>query len=130
MHSEFEAYLLHRGKELSESKCWSAVIAKDEGRFVGWVLVRSSISQPYLMCYVKPSFRRKGIGSELIKRARRYLKNVKKSKEISVFPHDFKSSKFFNKIAADHKDIYLDVWYDRPPINLLSYMYDRPSIQT
>jgi len=110
MHDQISKYKMYRENKDKKSKHWTAIFAKDDSTFIGWSLIKKSYHDSHAMYYVNNSHRRMGVGTQLFNRSRNYLLKTKKSEYISVFPHDFKSSKFFRILAEKHEDVHLDVW--------------------
>ena len=70
------------------------VIAKDDDEYVGWGLITiHSKRHAYYQLYVKPSYRRCGIGTKLAKRMEKYIRRIG-IKQIEVAPRDKKRSIF------------------------------------
>lgn len=102
-----------------------AIDAKVDGRviyaifnkeIIGWGLLlddrrkRWSEDGTSIMLYVKAVFRRKGVGSAILEKA----KKISKSK-FKIFPHDTKSNKFFSK-NLDRKKMRIEWDFPLEPI--------------
>lgn len=79
-----------------------AFIAKDKEEYIGWGLL-TIYSDKYSLyqIYIKPKYRRQGIGTELAKRMERYLKR-RDIKKISAEPRNLReSARFFKSLGFD-----------------------------
>lgn len=78
-------------------------IAKDGPRSIAWAIIKQDIRREYqFMVYVKMKYRRKGIGTRLYKRAKKYF-NLD-DKNITVYRTSNINTKFFNKIQTSYED--------------------------
>ena len=73
-------------------------------RIVGWALLHFETKKPYndrgiFQIYLLPSFRRKGIGNKLIKKASNIL--IKNNKTAWIMPYDTLSTSFYNSIESN-----------------------------
>jgi GNAT superfamily N-acetyltransferase len=98
-------------KDAYESKkgIWIAYVATDVDtkQIIGWAMSTESIKLTQPTCfyfYVQHRYRRKGIGSRLLKRCFERLGKLYSFKMSEVCPHDKRSKGFFqkNKITDEH----------------------------
>ena len=95
------SFCLRQGalKECLNQKCNGyAFLAVEDGELVGWGMCRHEIAKTKyysLMLYVRPEYRRNGIGELLIEKATKFVR--KKRRLLVTFPHDYKSREFFNQ---------------------------------
>jgi L-amino acid N-acyltransferase YncA len=77
-------------------------IVKDNGECVGWAVIKERKSSRNtnfkfeFMVYIRRKYRRKGIGTKLYKRAKKFFKL--KDKEIKVYMTTNYNSEFFDKV--------------------------------
>ena len=77
-------------------------IVKDNGKCVGWAIIKERKSARKtnfkfeFMVYIRCKYRRRGIGTKLYKRAKKFF-NLK-DKEIKIYMTTNYNSKFFDKV--------------------------------
>lgn len=77
-------------------------IVKDKGKCVGWAIIKERKSARKtnfkfeFMVYIRRKYRRRGIGTKLYKRAKKFF-NLK-DKEIKIYMTTNYNSKFFDKV--------------------------------
>jgi N-acetylglutamate synthase-like GNAT family acetyltransferase len=86
--------LLDHYKVTRTVKNFTVIIVKQNNRYIGWCLIEKEKTDAFMMFYIKPDKREKGIGRNLINRAKRYVKN-KGVKIIFVAPWNDTSKAFF-----------------------------------
>ncbi len=95
MRSLLDYYKINR-----TAKNFIAIIVKQNNKYIGWCLIEKESSDAFMMFYIKPEKREKGIGRNLINRAIRYVKN-KKMKTVFVAPWNDTSKAFFTSMNFD-----------------------------
>jgi ribosomal protein S18 acetylase RimI-like enzyme len=86
------------------------VAAYDENKIVGWVLCMgiSNAKEAVIGTFVRPSYRRMGIGTKLIQHIKQYLKKNNSVKTLIVNFHDDRSKNFYKKQGSTSYDKELD----------------------
>jgi len=92
MRSLLDYYKINR-----VTKNFVAIIVKQNNKYIGWCLIEKESANAFMMFYIKPEKREKGIGRNLINRAKRYAKN-KGIKTIFVAPWNDTSKAFFTSM--------------------------------
>jgi len=67
--------LLDQYKKNKASKRFIAIIVKQNNKYIGWCLIEKGKTNAFMSFYVKPEKREKGIGRNLINKAKRHAKN-------------------------------------------------------
>jgi len=76
-----------------------AITCKYNNKVIAWALI---YNKNKIMVYVKPEFRKKGIGKKLLTKCQSYLKKHKEEKCL-VAPWNNVSDSFYNKISFKYK---------------------------
>jgi GNAT superfamily N-acetyltransferase len=92
------------------NKKFTAIIVKQNGKYIGWCLIEKERTNAFMMFYIKPEKREKGIGKNLINRAKRYTKS-KGVKTIFVAPWSNTSRAFFTSMNFCKKNIHANCIY-------------------
>lgn len=101
IESDIDLYYDYKKKKnIEKTKTWTAIIARHNGTPIGWAMIRNLKATSYMMFYINPIYRRLGIGAKLFELSTNYL--IKKGKNTSiVFPHDYKSGRFFTQTTSE-----------------------------
>lgn len=83
-----------------DNVCFLARLNNRSGKIVGWALMLDEFkynTKAQFYYYINTKYRRQGIGKKLLKRSQEFIGFLYSQRYVEVFPHDDRSTAFFNK---------------------------------